>query len=168
MKILIDTGTIRENPEYNRSGCEEYVPGRKTFTATIQGSNEAFIDGENCHLISISVPSNSNIIKEYMITCPELATKIANKEIDVESFEIEQDVIDVTCLPPPYWLYEYEKHDVQCDACGAIFDHGELTEADLDDYYSDAACPKCGEPECCDITYEDIDDALERKTRRGS
>ncbi len=163
MKILIDTDTIRKNPEYKPGAYKEFVPGRKTLTVTIRGGNEAFIDGENCHLINISVPINSNIIKEYVITCPKLTRKIVDKEIDVESFEIDQDVIDVTCLPPPYWLYEYEKHDVQCDACGAIFDHGELAEADLDDWYSDVACPKCGEPECCDITYEDIDEALKRK-----
>ena len=65
------------------------------------------------------------------------------------------------------WLYDYEVTEVTCEGCGASFPWTELKDTTDYDYDGNAigwedVCPKCGEPECCDVEFEDITTALAR------
>lgn len=64
-----------------------------------------------------------------------------------------------TTEPQPEWLYEYLPTEVECNYCGATFDHSELQSDSCD--YSERICPECGSWDCCDIEFESIDDIMQ-------
>ncbi|MBE3120339.1 MAG: hypothetical protein IMZ50_16500 [Candidatus Atribacteria bacterium] len=81
---------------------------------------------------------------------------------------MHRDVIDVTAMPGPQYLVEYDSTTpVVCDTCGATFTECDLKSDecvgwDGDERWSNHVCPECGEWDCCDIEYETIEQYRER------
>lgn len=66
-------------------------------------------------------------------------------------------LIDITSMHSPRFLYRYLPTDVTCEECGATFDHSKLVDSD----YSPAdLCPECGE--VVDVDYERLTDEMTR------
>lgn len=64
----------------------------------------------------------------------------------------------VNHLPLPKWLYEYGDEKVKCVECGEVFSYTVLESDDYDGAFISNICPYCGEPDCCDIEYEKIEE----------
>ncbi len=167
-KILIDLSTIWKNPNYVPAGCRNYTVGSIRITFTCNGTlPESFVEDKNIIITSFDADSITGHRYEGIII----------GEIDIPALEKEKrDVVikwkresyDMTTLfEDSLYLFDYMPAMVKCTECGAEFDHKEL-ESDStedDDYYvtSEAVCPMCGKWDCCEIKYEDIEEALKRK-----
>lgn len=70
--------------------------------------------------------------------------------------------------PEPEYLFEYHKSNIKCCHCGAEFDYNDLhkgIDEDYDEGYLENMCPKCNGPDCCNIVFEKIDDAMKRNKK---
>jgi hypothetical protein len=81
--------------------------------------------------------------------------KLINFNVRYESQQVN------LAMPVPTYTYQYKKTMVKCKGCKARFTHDKL-ETDYD-YYGDGSdcyyediCPKCGEHNCCDIKFENL------------
>ncbi len=134
MKILINADSIRKNPDY--------APGMRKF---MRGPTQVTIGGR-------------------LATAEEIE-KIKNDDYDdiKDDIEISCAAIDITTIDDPKYLYEYEDKQVQCRECDSIFDHLELEyDCEYDGAESNAVCPICEAWNCCDVEYEDIEEAIQR------
>lgn len=61
----------------------------------------------------------------------------------------------------------YDPLKVECEYCGSIFDHSHLNSdgEEICGVYnsSDTICQVCGAWDCCEVEYESIENALNRK-----
>ena len=84
-----------------------------------------------------------------------------------------REIVEVRSMTPePSHLVSYKPTDVKCNHCGSVFDYKELKEdcgydGDGDDYPICNICPRCGEPECCELDFENVDEFLKRTKRIG-
>ena len=70
----------------------------------------------------------------------------------------------------PTWLFKYSDCQVTCGECGETFSYKDLTSEDVEEYCDACGmwseytrsniCPKCGELECVELDYEDIDSVV--------
>ena len=74
-------------------------------------------------------------------------------QIDVEyNYEI------VTHPPVAKYSYKYENMEVECCYCEEKIMSNDLESDSTIDFYSNAICPKCGEWDCCELVYENINE----------
>lgn len=74
--------------------------------------------------------------------------------------------------PISTYSFSYEKTNVECDYCKAVFDFSELSDTWGDDYdggeyFVENICPKCKEGQCCEIEFEKIEEAINENSIHG-
>lgn len=73
-------------------------------------------------------------------------------------------------FPEPRYLYKYQDTLVSCYSCGALFDYGKLEDAhdsfNGEDYWNDEVCPECDQWDCCEIEYEEPEEAIKEFKRK--
>jgi hypothetical protein len=167
--IKIDRSTLRRNPDAGKT--EGVLSGPMLASVTTQTPSQR-IAFEAVKPVSILDRSPLRIRGAFMVTEVHSTFRVGQKgaepmiacsqPVDREFTESDECCIVLHRLavpwrlqnPSPGWLYEYELTVVECKHCGASFFHTKLEEVEGEGYYSDRVCPKCGEPECCDIEYE--------------
>jgi hypothetical protein len=75
------------------------------------------------------------------------------------SQERDRESVAIAYRPPAY-LFDYLPLEIACENCGRKFDHSSLESDEFGDSYSNTVCPHCGTPDCADVVYERIEDAL--------
>lgn len=67
------------------------------------------------------------------------------------------DVLELRTLEPaPTHFFEYITTTVTCENCGHTFPHTELFDDEILGNFLENFCPKCHEPECCEIEFEEL------------
>jgi hypothetical protein len=65
------------------------------------------------------------------------------------------DVLELHDLEPaPTHFFGYIPTTVTCENCGYTFLHTELCDDEILGNFYENFCPKCHEPECCEIEFE--------------
>ncbi len=63
--------------------------------------------------------------------------------------------------PIPKYSYRFDEHTIiTCDYCNEELTYDQLLEYDDYDYYNDKVCPHCGEHDCVDLVFENINDVI--------
>jgi uncharacterized protein YlzI (FlbEa/FlbD family) len=175
-KILIDKSTIKENPAAGSTELVESLPPKTIFK----------IDGIKLVSPDYDYDSQLKFIAEYTkhlgfavingrfsITTIPLDKGDAyivqdwierNKDmIENVTIETKANLVKHKTMPQPRYSFEYEPMFVECGSCGAKFNHMYLKEEyEYDNAYSNV-CPACGEYECCEVEYQDIEEALKER-----
>jgi hypothetical protein len=166
-KILIDLTTIKKNPDYVPPGCKKYIAGLQKVSFICKGCLPSQFTPDNVEFTSIYEDPGHH---EGLITNIDSIDVIAlEKEVKEKNIKIaitvERETIETTSLDNPKWYFEYVPTFVICGECGSMFSHEYLKSDDSDcgDNYSSCVCPVCGEWDCCEVEYEDIQDAFKRK-----
>lgn len=169
-KILINLASIELNPEYvGNSGARRYEPGTISYTFTCYGELPSQFNEKNVsftYLFSDPNQSEGIIFDMSSIDITALQEEIKTKNIKI-TITGERELIDVSTIDIPKYNFVYEPTFVKCEECNATFSHEYLESdvADCGDNYSSQVCPVCGEWDCCEIEYEDIQEALLRKEK---
>jgi hypothetical protein len=166
--IKIDLRTIRKNP--NAGSQTTYIPGRSTIRFTGSKLPSCLVEGVNCFITEwVSDQNGTEINGVINGSLTEEQILIIKKETPDFYIEFEREVITYNHLPEPDYFYGYCKTKVKCNYCGRIFKYDRLNNHHWDgETFLDHYCPYCEEPECCEIEYEDIEDALKRKNERST
>lgn len=157
--IEIDRESIKRNP---RAGETMTVVGhRKTATFDITGDlPDFFIDGEN---VMITESAYGGFIQSYKgeIFDDDTINKCVglnlNVTVNIDRNFYRHDHIRI-------WDYTYKNIDIMCDSCEETIKSEDLKSEEIwngaDEYYSNRVCPKCGEFDCCELEYENFNEAL--------
>jgi len=132
-KILIDRSTIKKNHEYDDHNLKRYVPGP----------------------IQVFVNDRHATDKEYEKYFNHDWDYFRNNNLKLE---IRCEPIDVSCLLPPKYLFDYIPTLIKCSFCEEEFYHNEF--AHDNDFNVENICPCCGMGCCCDIEFEKLTDDL--------
>lgn len=173
--ILIDTSTIRRNPDYHPPGTRHYRVGISETTFHGKGLVPKEIENHE-DLVVTDWPLESVTNKKYQVesvTNKEyygvLYGKLTEDILDIlKKYNIDinssHQMIDDTQINSPEFLYEYENTKVKCQYCKSVFLHKYLySEWTYDGGgHSDTICPVCDGWGCCNVEYETLEHALER------
>jgi len=153
--IKIDRRTLKKNP--NAGSTVSYIRGAKSAEFKYKGTKlpEYLKDKGNCYITEIDYQNNIIYGKIIGIVTQRLIKQVLNDRKNC-TISMEQDLTKVEHLPEPDYFYEYRKTKVQCDSCGAWFDHHKLRSDEIMDVYSDRICPECGEFDCCQLKFESL------------
>ena len=159
--IKIDRKTVRKNPDYEPGDFTRTIPGAMTIYLNIIGDVPDYLEFISAQ---ISVESNQcypMLQKRILTDHPnEELLKRISKDPKILNIEMDRDMIDVTTIGEPKYLYSYVPTEIECLYCNKKFLHTELVadSSSESDYYSDEICPHCGDWDCCDIKYEELTD----------
>lgn len=156
--IKIDIATIKKNDDYGST--QTIAIANKTIAFTAKTLPDYFIDGVNC--ISASWQEIGGIksnVCGYIIS-EELIKKCFNEKPQGVEIKVESNAIIIDHAPTPKYSFKYENTEIICLGCGEkIMTDDLISEESADgEYYSEAICPKCGEVDCCDLVYQNIED----------
>lgn len=153
--VKIDRSTIKRN---ERAGeTQSTFVGLRSGSRTLR-TNES---GRGKTEYQVQVGENEWFTQRCEITPwphPESALGIADHREDVQ-------LETVGHMPIPTWSYQYVPTPVTCSNCGKTFMHTELdsdssSDGEGGDVFVDDICPNCGTPDCCEVVFEKIADAL--------
>jgi DNA-directed RNA polymerase subunit RPC12/RpoP len=165
--IPIDRSTIRKNPDYNPSGSCEFVPGlidiRIKGKFPVPDYIKPYIEVTDWEF-PCEKGSEYDAVAVYKI--PDNIVDKMQGDPRILSMDISHEVIDVTTLPGPKYLYDYKDIWIRCNECKEKFNWRDLKEQEVDDEtYSDKVCPYCGELECCELEFENIENLKDMKRK---
>lgn len=173
MKIFINLKSIKKNPNAGQSIY--HVAGPTTTTISFQCASRELLDRLNSDEIRvISFKGEEDMgIQVEALGCGDMDSLKAQLDaIRARSISIVQDhnIQQINSMfPEPEYNYKHLNSKVTCNGCMKSFPMSELKEDGDDDYennthwYSDTICPKCGEIDCCELKFETITEALDRK-----
>ena len=106
-------------------------------------------------------------IKARLIKIPR-NFKTLSKKLKKFSYNIHFQHQIIYHEPIPEYSYDYLPTKVKCNECSAKFKHTELRsdicyDGEGDCYMADI-CPSCSVSDCCDLQFERIDNALNKKS----
>ena len=161
--IKIDRSTIRRNPDAGRTEWTVAGPSRATVRTagiTYESAGELTlhdhaIEGDFIVTESLNGAAIPGTTEHKQFTHGSAGVTI----------RIQRDVETIrTARPAPTWLYQYEPTPVTCRNCGQTFPASELEQDSFfngeDDIPVYNICPRCQAPECCEVEYEKIEDAV--------
>ena len=137
--VLIDETTLKRNPFYGQ-GYKRYAPG--PVEITLRGGQMA----------------DAEMMKRFF------AQELTDADIP-EIQEIRREVVDVTCINEPEFIFEYKPMNVTCDRCQRTFSHDLLEDGWCYEFMptdDGDICPFCGMSGCCEIEYETVTECLKR------
>jgi hypothetical protein len=173
--IKIDPNSIKKNPDAGRTDYSQYIGSTSTLTIN------KFLDPDFITLFEEKF--NARLTSKSWGTTPKgeqsvfvlancdpfvVVNYLQTKNIKIEDITINSQAHYNhfhTMTPEPKYFYNHEDTEVECSDCKAKFKHTELID-DLDwdydgedDYQtgSSRTCPKCGEPDCCELEFEKFD-----------
>lgn len=166
--IKIDRKSIKLNPKVETGQFVDIVSSPPTCIITIFYNSTELPKKWNiekyCHLISCKKTSDSKAEFKLISNTDDIPKGLEKilRNIPPQdwSYEIKYDcerIYELGC--PSKYLFKYIKTKIRCKYCKAKFYPEELKEEDYDDdtFVSDI-CPKCGEPDCCNFMYEQLND----------
>jgi hypothetical protein len=168
-KILIDKSTIKENPAAGSTELVETLPKTTNFLISGRSKNIAtFMALTKNYNTAINTDSNYNFSAQILGLSDGEAYIVndwikRNKDIiETVNIETKNNLIKHQTMPQPQYSFEYQPTLVECDSCGAKFNHKWLKN-DYDDgsecnLYN--ICPVCDESSCCEIEYQGVEEAL--------
>jgi len=168
--IKINLKTIKKNKDFGN--YQSIIPTNKTIKFEFEGTSnlpDYFKPDNNCIIVEsikkfeIKV---SYLIKGYIIS-EDLLKKCIDEKLNI-NLELNQNYITVDHFPIPEYSYKYINTLLVCNNCNNKIKSDDLKSDEFYDYYSDKVCPKCGAFDCCDITYESIENALIRKSNKNT
>jgi hypothetical protein len=173
-KILFNLKSIRTNPEGGRTSTFISMGNTITFECTNDKLPDFFIDGKNIFVeYTQSMMSweqiKRNVKYSGIIYDPYVLEKCIEEKPLGLSITVSRNIGELHHLPAPHHYGKYMNVKLKCKFCKATIMSADLKEEDNDDddayAYSEKVCPKCGEWECVDIEYENINDALRRRDK---
>jgi hypothetical protein len=161
IKIDINSIKLNENGGQNQTT----VPRGKIVSFKSKFLFEDFIDGENCVIISWKEKEGEMVDIEGHIHSEELLEKCMKEKRENIEINIQYLNTHFNHLPVPTYSFEYENTKVTCDNCKEEITIKDLEYAESPDgeYISERVCPRCGTVDCCELEFEKIEDAIERK-----
>jgi len=165
--VKIELESIKPNRDAGR--MLTIIPGRKTAHFKTSKLPEEFINGENVIVNSYEVINGDWTEITGVIVCDELLKECANKKYDVEiSIEVENRICEHS--PIPGYTYKYEDTIIECYHCQEKSLVDELENDSYfngeDDIYLENICPKCKFSDCCFLTFEYVDAAIDRRNKK--
>lgn len=166
--ILLDS--IQKNP--NAGSTVTVMSARKTgafhFENVMDEIPEILNDENVCAIMSDTTVQDGEVFKRRILDgmildfSEETLNKLAKAGVHVA---VEQHLQKFYHEPELEWLFSLDKTvQVQCENCKEKFLWIELTADEAQDgSYSSSICPRCGHWKCCELEFEKIEVALERK-----
>lgn len=161
-QVLINLATLRQHPNWV-PGCGvrmDVRSGPRTEYLTL-----VFRDGPGWRRIEL-IGSNVN---EMRLAAEESRVPVVPRTNDlapegwVNAYRVDEPTQPFFDMGGR-WLYDYHRTMVNCDCCGAEFNH-DAVGSEWDDERgsgSDRVCPGCGNWDCCVINRETLTEAYVR------
>jgi len=175
--IPINLKSIRKNPDYSPPDIMQDAPGNQEVTFSCDKLPPCLVEDENCVIIEWKEKdgekydiSGNILIKidtDFMKSIKKESKKY-NLNVNIQCHRIE-----VSAFGSPLYLFKYKNIKVKCKECSKSFMSNEFKSFETDGCptcgcgygYTYTGCPHCGEWDCCEVKYETVDDALERKNK---
>jgi hypothetical protein len=168
--IKINLKSIKKNKDAGMTMT--LIPTHQTYTAsfTVFGTEiPKEFDGCDAQITSYSsVGHGAHHIELVLGSLPTDFDKL--RGIEDLIVNIDNGIQPIHHAPIPKYSYDYLSSKVKCNECGKSFKHTELLHTldqfgDNDNYYATEICPHCNSNYCCDLEFEEIEEALKRKKK---
>ena len=162
--IKIDRKTVRRNPDYEPGRYASFAQGLPEFWIKIKGDIPEYLINK-VRVSSVTYGSDHPVIQNTLLIgdLDKDLAEILYKDPQILSIERYSEIIDITTIDEPMYLYDYIPTEIECNTCGKIFLHNKLESDSLYETYSNQICPYCRDWYCCDIDFEELtNDELEK------
>jgi hypothetical protein len=168
--IKINLKSIKPNP--NVGNVISYIPQSFTMAFECNTLPDFLIEGKDVIIEEWCNNPEKYIGRFIGQVSSELIEKLKTWGNNVRTFKMSasRNILAIPHLPEPSYFYNYLNTKVKCETCGKAFMSDKFLYADNMDNdeerncgFSDKVCPYCGKWNCCDIEYESIENALNRK-----
>jgi len=174
--IKIDGRTIKKNKDAGLT-VSDYQGLKSCTFSCINKLPDLLIEGENCFITEYSIDSNNNkIISGVLngeVTIDFIDECKKNDSVKETKFELElhQESRRIEHFPIPEYSFEYCNVLIKCNNCNNEFYINDLTsdfyfeggcECCGNSVYNYKVCPRCDGWDCCELEYEEIEDAIKR------
>jgi len=162
--VKIDLNSIKKNKD--AGSCQTLIPGPWDIRFKAKTLPEYMIEGKNCLVTEYDVMNGKRINVKGFIIDPHIIDEFCNDDRCM-SIVSERKVHRINHSLIPEYSYMYENIEIECCHCNSTImtDDLETTCGYVDglEIYEDRCCPECGESNCCELEYEKINNAIERK-----
>ncbi len=168
--IEIDLASIIKNPNAGNTVTKRLLS--QSFIVKGYGDiPDILIDGENWDMMELHAEPSFKRWKGVVFDS-DVFNEVA--KLPQVTSEVQNEFQTYHHRPEPEYFYKHLHQEVKCKFCGEDICTDELksdfaNKIDQDDneYFttSDTVCPKCDEWDCCDVEFESIESALNRKLK---
>jgi len=172
--VEIDPKSIERNP--NAGETEAHILINSTCEFTVRGKHRSLENDKVRMTGSSSKMSSEEIYYEthyLLIDYPEkvdiLIEKLMKRFKNRLKYTVTNNYDHLNFMEPePPYFFKHKKTKVKCCHCGKKFLHPDLKDESDYDYEGNCIgrsniCPKCNTEDCCDLSFENMEDLLLKK-----
>lgn len=160
--IKIKRSSIKKNPNAGRT--QSRVCTGRTTTFKCPGVVPELMQDEDKVLIgSYTMKGGAMVDATGYIKDESIIMDIFDLNQGIE-INIKNDWQKINHKPEPTYFYSYIDRFVKCNVCRHTFSMSKLQSdclyGDNDEIFSDRICPLCNTWDCCELEYENLNNAM--------
>ncbi len=159
--ILVDLNSMHLNE--NRGSFTTTVRTGQSISFESEVLPDDFIDGENCTILEWREENGKKTNIKGEIIDQSLFDKCISEKRPGIKLTQNFNTAQIHHSPIPKYSFKYTSTIVECINCKEKINSEDLESDSTQDTFSDRICPKCNCWDYCELEYETIEEALNRK-----